>query len=83
MKQNQYEAIITCIQYGAPALAEELINSFVQVVQNSNELITIKQKEAEAANNAKLKAEQAVKDAQSQAALAAQANLGLKTTKSK
>ena len=57
MKQNQYEAIITCIQYGAPALSQDLINSFVQVVQNSNEYITMKQKEAEVIHNEELKAE--------------------------
>lgn len=53
MKQSHYEAIIHCIQYGAPALSQDLISSFVQVVQNSNEYITAQQKAQEQARKAK------------------------------
>ena len=83
MKQNQYEAIITCIQYGAPALSQELVNAFVSVVQNSNELITLKQKEADAANKARLDAEKAAKEKVAAEKAAKEANLGLNKTKTK
>lgn len=76
MKQNQYEAIITCIQYGAPALSQELVNAFVQVVQNSNEFITIKQKEAQE----KAAKEKAAADKIAAEKAAKEANLGLKKT---
>ena len=78
MKQNQYEEIITCIQFGAPALSQELINAFVQVVQNSNEYISEKQRKAEEANKAKLEEERIAQEKAAKEKAAKEANLGLK-----
>lgn len=42
MRQQDYEMIIACIQHGAPALAQVLINALNQVIESSNELREIK-----------------------------------------
>ena len=42
MRQQDYEMIIACIQHGAPALAQVLINALNQVIEDSNELREIK-----------------------------------------
>ena len=42
MRQQDYEMIIACIQHGAPALAQVLINALNQVIEGSNELREIK-----------------------------------------
>jgi len=39
MQQKDYDAIATCIQYGAPALAPELLLSFNSTIENSNKYI--------------------------------------------
>lgn len=36
MKQQDYETIVSCIQFGAPALATSLINGLNKTVENSN-----------------------------------------------
>ncbi len=45
MKQTSYTTIIKAIQYGAPAIADELVVDFNQTVQNSNNWIEMKQRE--------------------------------------
>ena len=61
MKQNQYEAIIACINYGAPALANELIRALNQVMENSNAFIQAKLQAEEAARKAQQEAEKEAK----------------------
>lgn len=65
MKQNQYQSIIDCIEFGAPALAKELITAFNQVMQNSNDFISAKMKAEEEARKAK---ENAAREAANKAA---------------
>lgn len=36
MKQRDYEVILACIQYGAPALAQPLIDALNSVINDSN-----------------------------------------------
>lgn len=83
MKQNQYEAIISCIQFGAPALSQELITAFNQVMQNSNEYVSEKLRADEAARKAKAELEKAEAEKAAHAQAAKAADLGLKkqTTK--
>lgn len=77
MKQHQYEEIITCINYGAPALANDLITAFNQVMQNSNEFISAKMKAEEEARKAQ---EEAAKEAkQKEEIKAANLNIEKKT----
>ncbi len=63
MKQSNYDAIIKCIQHGAPAMADELITDLNQTVQLSNERIVEMQqaREAEAAAKSAEAAEKAKK----------------------
>lgn len=77
MKQAQYEAIINCIQFGAPALAQELVTAFNTVMQNSNEYVTEKMKAEEAARKAKEDAERKAKEQAAHDKAAKEANLGL------
>lgn len=42
MNQRNYNIILQCIKYGAPAIADDLINDFNTVVMNSNELVSSK-----------------------------------------
>jgi len=39
MRQQDYDNITTCIQFGAPALATDLLTSFNQTVENSNKYL--------------------------------------------
>lgn len=39
MSQNSYNTIIACIQYGAPALATQLLEELNTVINNSNNYI--------------------------------------------
>ena len=39
MSQNSYNTIIACIQYGAPALAPQLLEELNTVINNSNNYI--------------------------------------------
>lgn len=39
MNHKDYETIIACIQYGAPALYNQLITSLNKVIENSNAFI--------------------------------------------
>ena len=80
MKQNQYDAIISCINYGAPALAQDLTIAFNQVMQNNNAYITEKAKAEEAARRAKEDAERAAKEKKAHEKAAKEANLGIKKT---
>lgn len=66
MRQQDYENIVRCIQFGAPALAEELNMALANVVENSNNFLQHQKKlayEAQLEQEAKLKAE-AVKAAE-------------------
>ena len=81
MKQNQYEEIITCIQFGAPALSESLIKSFIEVVENSNAYISDKQRKIAEENKAKAEKEKAEKEKAAKEAAAKEANLNLKKSK--
>jgi len=36
MRQQDYETITSCIQYGAPALAPSLLAAFNKTIENSN-----------------------------------------------
>lgn len=49
MKQETYEAILKCISFGAPAMAERLIGEFNNMIALANERIVEKQREAKAA----------------------------------
>lgn len=57
MKQHQYETIMDCIKFGAPALAQELIAAFNQVMANSNNYLSDKARAEEEARKAKEAAE--------------------------
>ena len=68
MKQFAYDTIIACIQHGAAAIAEPLIEEFNMTVQNENKYI-LEQNRAEqerraAAEKEKKAAEQKALDAQ-------------------
>jgi len=39
VKQQDYEIIVSCIQFGAPALTNELLTSLNKTVENSNSWI--------------------------------------------
>ena len=55
--QTQYEIILKCIRTGAPAIADELTESYNQTVQIANEAIThreeVRKQEMEAQTKAK------------------------------
>lgn len=36
MKQQDYDTIVSCIQFGAPALAPELVRNLNKTIENSN-----------------------------------------------
>lgn len=55
MKQNQYDAILQCIKYGAPALANDLITAFNTAVQLANDQITAIQEKERLEAEAELK----------------------------
>ena len=55
MKQNQYEAILQCIKYGAPALANDLITAFQLMLQLANDQITAIQEKERLETEAELK----------------------------
>lgn len=44
MKQQDYETIISCIQFGAPALAPSLINDLNKTIESSNNWIQYQKK---------------------------------------
>ncbi len=63
MRQQDYEMIIACIQHGAPALAQVLINALNQVIESSNELREIKRaQEVEAREIKRVKEAEAKKE---------------------
>lgn len=43
MTQEQYEIIVKCIKQGAPAIADNLVNAFNKIVDNSNKYIESQQ----------------------------------------
>lgn len=53
MNQKQYEIILACIRFGCPAIADELMTAFNQVMQNSNEFVTAQLRAEEEARKAK------------------------------
>lgn len=57
MGQNSYNTIIACIQFGAPALAQQLMDDLNQVINNSNAYIQAQRDAAE-----KAKQEEAAKN---------------------
>ena len=58
MQQHQYEAIVKCINFGCPAMAQELITAFNNMVAIVNEH-TKAQQAANAVNANATKAEEA------------------------
>ena len=60
MSQNGYNTIVACIQYGAPALATQLLEELNTVITNSNNYVQA-QRDAAAAE-AKAKAEETKKE---------------------
>lgn len=53
MRQDDYEIILSCIKYGAPALSDKLIIGFNTCVEAENNLINLR-REAENARKAEL-----------------------------
>lgn len=53
MTQEQYEIIVKCIKQGVPVIADNLVNAFNKIVDNSNKYIESQQES---------KATEAVKD---------------------
>lgn len=49
MKQSSYDTIVACIQHGAAATANQLIEELNGVVNDSNQLRTLAQQAAERA----------------------------------
>lgn len=58
MKQSEYENILACINYGVPALANNLIKAFNETISLANERITEKQEEERRKTEAELKRQQ-------------------------
>ena len=61
MKQTDYEIIIQCIQFGAPALAPQLVNSLNQTVEDSNRWLNEQKRIANEARQAEIKAAEDLK----------------------
>lgn len=62
MKQADYEILIACVNFGAPALAPSLITSLNKVVENSNSWTNEQRRLADEAHKAEIqKAEEAKK----------------------
>lgn len=60
MKQQEYETIVACIQYGAPALSAQLITNLNKTIENSNSFVQEQKRIAdEATKAALLKADEA------------------------
>lgn len=47
MRQTEYETILECIKYGAPALAGNLISAFNVTIERANQLSEFERKQAE------------------------------------
>ena len=60
MKQSSYDTIVACIQHGAAATANQLIEELNGVVNDSNQLRTLAQQAAERAQE--LQQKEAVED---------------------
>lgn len=43
MTQEQYEIIVKCIKQGVPVIADNLVNAFNKIVDNSNKYIESQQ----------------------------------------
>lgn len=83
MKQSQYDAIISCINFGAPAMSRELVAAFNQVMENSNNYVTEKMRAEKAERDAKEKAEREAKEREAHEKAAKEANLGIKNKTTK
>ena len=46
MIQNDYELIISCIQYGAPAVANRLVKAFNDTIDQVNQFNEMKRRQA-------------------------------------
>lgn len=70
MRQSDYETIIQCIQHGAPAIANTLVNSFNETISLANDRMTyLQEQERIAAERAQAEAvAQAEKEKRAQAA---------------
>ncbi len=59
MIQNDYELIISCIQYGAPAVANRLVKAFNDTIDQVNQFNEMKRRQAmELAMNCKAEAKE-------------------------
>jgi hypothetical protein len=63
MDQNSYNLIMSCIQYGAPAVAPQLIQALNTVVEKANQFVELQRIKLEEQR----KAEEAKKDAEMKA----------------
>lgn len=62
MKQQDYETIVACIQFGAPALSTQLITNLNKTIENSNSYVQEQKRLVEEAHKADMvKAEEAKK----------------------
>lgn len=62
MRQDDYDVIMSCIQYGAPALAPKLAQSFNNVVEKANQLTELQRLETERARKELATKDMAAKD---------------------
>lgn len=56
MRQTDYEVIIQCIQFGAPALATGLVTALNQTIEDSNSWVNEQKRLANEAHRAEMKA---------------------------
>ena len=54
MRQQEYETIVACIQFGAPALSTPLITSLNKAIENSNNWTQEQKRVADEAHKAEI-----------------------------
>ncbi len=74
MKQSSYDTIVACIQHGAAATANQLIEELNGVVNDSNQLRTLAQQAAERAQE--LQQKEAVEDNTEDSTITEKENVG-------
>ena len=74
MKQSSYDTIVACIQHGAAATANQLIEELNGVVNDSNQLRTLAQQAAERAQ--KLQQKEVVEDNTEDSTVTEKENVG-------
>lgn len=74
MKQSSYDTIVACIQHGAAATANQLIEELNGVVNDSNQLRTLAQQAAERAQE--LQQKEAVEDNTEDSTVTEKENVG-------